>query len=247
VLEALNKPGVLAAISGFMAGCGVNILSGSIWAEPGEEKAIWVSFVDLTGTGLSPRALADELEELDVVLKAKVVGLRLGDLVIDTFSFPTKFLARRVVLFDIDAVAAMLDWIDRTFGTGGHAILYEMGHQAGRTVVRTLKEKFNLPGPAAFEAFLAFGTAMGWFKYDIPSLELDPPRAIVRLYGSYECAPFRGSSGGSRSHLIRGLLAGAFEEALGVQATVRETLCLAKGDEFCEFVIEAVKLEGTGA
>lgn len=238
-LKVVNRPGVLAAMSKLMADQGVNILSGLICAEPGKEVATWISFVDLTNTGLSPEDLVKKLSSLDAVLEAKVVGLKLSDLVIDTFSFPTTFLTRRVVLFDIDAVAAMLDWIDKTFETGGHAILYEMGQQAGRAVAKSLKRKFGLKGPDVLRAILAFSTAMGWFKYEVRFLSLDPPSVSIKLLSSFECSPFEKCSSRPRSHLIRGFLAGAFEEAFGVKAVAREVACLAKGDDFCEFIIEA--------
>ncbi|HDJ26541.1 MAG TPA: ACT domain-containing protein [Candidatus Bathyarchaeota archaeon] len=237
-LKVVNRPGALAAMSKLMAEHGINILSGLICAEPEEGEATWVSFMDLTNTGLSPEDLVEELKNLDVVLDAEAVGLRVGDLMIDTFSFPTTFLTRRVVLFDLDGVAAMLGWVDEALETGGHVILYEMGHQAGKTVVKSFKEKFGLSGQTAFEALLAFGTAMGWFRYEVASLDPSSPRAIVRLFDSFECSPFAGSNR-PRSHLLRGFLAGAFEEAFGVEAIAREGLCKAKGDEFCEFTIEA--------
>ena len=76
-----------------------------------------------------------------MVLKAEVIEHRFNDLIIDAFSFPTMFLTRRMVLLDICSVTAMPDWIDRTFGTGGHVILFDMGREAGKMVVGILKGK----------------------------------------------------------------------------------------------------------
>ena len=239
-LTVSNRPGALAEIAHAIHEAGVGVLSGLIWAEPGEETATWVFFVDLTGASMEARELAEKLESLNVVLKAEVIKRRFNDLIIDAFSFPTMFLARRMVLLDICSMTAMLDWIDRTFGTGGHAILFDMGREAGKMVVGILKEKYGLAGPKLIEAFLALCTAMGWFRYEV--LDMDPQalKARVRLYESYECSPFVCSSERPKSHLLRGVLAGAFEEAFGRSFAVNEVKCVAKGDECCEFEIEPV-------
>ena len=40
------------------------------------------------------------------------------------------------------------------------------------------------------------------------------------------------------SHLIRGALAGVFKEAYERDFKVREVKCVAKEDEYCEFIIK---------
>ena len=237
-LEVVNRPGAMAAIAKLMGDLGINILSGCVWAEPGEERARWVFFVDLTGTGVGPDELAKRLRSLDVVSEAMVVEHRVGELAVDTYSFPIVFLTRRAVLLDVAGVAAMLDWIDRTFGSGGHAILFDMGHEAGRAITGALVAKFGLSKRSAFEAFMALCTAMGYFKYEITSFDPEERRATIRLYSSFECEPFRGRDNRPRSHLVRGMVAGALEVALGGPVSVREVKCVAKGDDYCEFVIE---------
>ena len=64
---------------------------------------------------------------------------------------------------------------------------------------------------------------------------------MIRLYGNFECTPFKGKRDRPMSHLIRGGLAGVFREAYGREFMVREVKCIAKGDEYCEFVIEPME------
>ena len=66
-------------------------------------------------------------------------------------------------------------------------------------------------------------------------------RFVIRLHRNFECAPFKGKRDRPTSHLIRGALAGVFKEAYGREFKVREVKCIAKGDEYCEFVIEPVE------
>ena len=240
-LEILNVPGTLAAVASEMARMKANILSGLIWAEPDRETATWIFFVDLTETGLEPEEFARRLEGLKEVRAARVVERRFGDLLVDAVSFPTTFLGRRMVLLDVCSVGAMLDWIDRTFGTGGHVILFDMGKEAGTIVTRVLKERYGLSGRQLLEAFLALCTSMGWFRYEIVSLSPEGSESTVRLYDSYECSYLTqqtGPSGRPRSHLVRGVLAGVFEVAFGREVVVREVKCVAKGDPYCEFVVK---------
>ena len=238
-LEVVNKPGVMARIAKLMGDLGVNILSGIIWAEPGEEKASWVFFVDLTDASIGADELAEKLRELDVVLRADVVEHRIGDLAVDTCSFPVMLLARRMVLLDVAGLAAMLDWLDRTFETGGHAILFDMGLEAGKSIARGLERRFGLFGRQAFETFLAMCTAMGFFTYELVGFDAESRQAIVHLFHSFECEPFRErGERRTRSHLLRGMVAGALETVFGCPMMVRETRCVARGDGYCEFVAE---------
>ena len=238
-LEVVNKPGVMARIAKLMDDLGVNILSGIVWAEPEEEKANWVFFVDLTDAGIGASELAEKLRELDVVLRADVVEHRIGDMAVDTYSFPITLLGRRMVLFDVAGVAAMLDWLDRTFETGGHAVLFDMGLEAGRYIVRGLERRFGLFGRHAFEVFMAMCTAMGYFKYELISFDAESRRAIIRLFRSFECEPFRErGERRTRSHMLRGMIAGALEAVFGCPMMVKETRCVARGDDCCEFVAE---------
>ena len=66
-------------------------------------------------------------------------------------------------------------------------------------------------------------------------------RFVMRLHGNFECTPFIGKKDRPVSHLIRGGLAGVFKEAYGRDFRVREVKCIAKGDEYCEFIIEPVE------
>ena len=59
-------------------------------------------------------------------------------------------------------------------------------------------------------------------------------RFVIRLHGNFECTPFIGTRDRPVSHLIRGALAGR-------EFRVREVKCIAKGDEYCEFIIEPVE------
>jgi len=217
------------------------MLSGMIIAEPGGETAVLTLFLDLTDSRLRAREFVDELKALDVVLDAEVIVRRFGDIAINGTTYTTLFLGKRIVMLDVDDVGAMFNWLDKTFGSGGHAILFDMGKAAGRESAKKLRESYGLKGCNLIEAFLALHIAAGWFGYEVVECDEEKLRFVIRLHGNFECTPFIGKRNRPMSHLIRGGLAGVFREAYGRDFRVREVKCIAKGDEYCEFIIEPVK------
>ena len=241
LIESKNVPGVLAKIASKTAEHRINMLSGMIIAEPGGETAVLTLFLDLTDSRLRAREFVDELKALDVVLDAEVIVRRFGDIAINGTTYTTLFLGKRIVMLDVDDVGAMFNWLDKTFGSGGHAILFDMGKAAGRESAKKLRESYGLKGCNLIEAFLALHIAAGWFGYEVVECDEEKLRFVIRLHGNFECTPFIGKRNRPMSHLIRGGLAGVFREAYGRDFRVREVKCIAKGDEYCEFIIEPVK------
>ena len=165
VIVGKNVPGVLARIAAKIAERGINILSGLVTAEPGKDAGVLTLFLDFTNATCGPEELAEELRAMDVVLEAKVIARRFGDIAIDGTTHTTVFLGERVVMLSVDDLGAMFDWLDRNLQTGGHALLFEMGKAASRADVRELREAYGLEGRDLLEAFLALRIAAGWFSY----------------------------------------------------------------------------------
>ena len=239
LVEMKNVPGALAKVAGLFGELGINIISALILkAEPSKESGFWAFFLDLTDVDMEAEELAGRLEDLDVVLSVKITERKFGEMLVDATAFPISFLGRRVVVLDLDGISAMLKWLDETFGTGGHAILFDMGYEGGRAVVRKLKEKYGLIGQEALEAFLSFCVAMGWFDYEIVEVDTDVPKLRMRIHDSFECNAFRGRARQPTSHLVRGTISGAASEAFGEEMLAREVKCIALGDGYCELVVE---------
>jgi len=62
-------------------------------------------------------------------------------------------------------------------------------------------------------------------------------RIVLRLYDSFECEAFR-CSDRPASQFIRGHISGLISALLNSNIRVIETKCIAKGDDFCEFIAE---------
>ena len=236
-IDGRNVPGTLAKVASKLAELGVNILSGFVMAEPGKETGHMVFFLDITDSSLPEEELAREIEKLDAVVKVDVTVEKIGDMAINGTTHETIFLDERTILLDVDDVGTMFGWFDRTFGTGAHAILFDMGEQAGRLAAQKLVETYKLEGRDAIEAFLALHRAAGWFGYEVVEYDEANLEFVIRLYDNFECVPFKGKKDRPMSHLVRGGLAGVFSGIYGRDFEVKEVRCLAQGDPFCEFVI----------
>jgi len=240
VINYKNTSDALAKIVSKIAEHNINILSGFIIAEPSKDVGVLTFFLDFTDSNLDSKEVVEELKALDIVLDARVIVRKFGEIAVDGTTYTTIFLGERVVMLSVDGIGAMFDWLDQTFQTGGHAILYQMGEQAGRTNIKELRETYGLRGRDLIEAFLALRTAAGWFDYEIVEYDEEALKFVIRLHGNFECTPFVNKRDRPMGHLMRGLLAGAFGESYGREFSIREVKCIAKGDDYCEFVITSV-------
>ena len=234
-----NVPGALAKIASKMAELNINILSGLLMAEPGMEVGTVILFLDLTRSHISAERLVEELKALDVVERTEIVVRRVGHMAIDGTTHLTTFLGERAVVLDVDDVGAMFNWLVSTFGTGGKAILFDMGLRVGSSAARKLARSYGLRGRELVETFLALHAAAGWFDYELVSYDEEGRSFTLRLFENFECLSSRGQGLRDKpaSVFVRGALTGLFREAYGDDLMVNETACVARGDAYCEFVI----------
>jgi len=238
VIKAKNIPGVLAEIASEIAKHNINILSGLILAEPYEKVGEICMFLDLTESRLTFEQLVEKLKNLSSVLDVREAVRRFGDLVVNSYIRQITVLDRQAILLTTPHyVELTLEWLDEVFGTGGHAILFEIGVQTAKRAIKSMRERFNLRGRELIEAFLALHAAGGWFRYEIVKYDEEGRSFVIRLYDNIECKVFIGKKDKPVNHLIRGELEGAFDEAYGGKFKAIEVKCIARGDDYCEFVI----------
>lgn len=236
VIVVKNVPGAFAKISQLAAEMGINILSGFIRAKASEETAVWSGFVDLTDAKLEVENVARRLKKLDVVLDVKSSG-KVGELVVDELSFPVTLAGERYVLFKVESVGEAFEKVFSMFGSGAATILYNMGLKTGVSAAETVMRKYGLRGRRALDVVLKQVIAKGWAVPEIEVFDEKRKEAVVRAFELFECLPFKGKLKEPRSHLARGYIAGVFKAIFGVDFTVVETECLAKGDPYCRFMV----------
>ena len=232
-----NVPGALAKVADKMAKHGINILSGHTTALPGEELGYVTFFADLTGLDIDMSAFLEQLRSMDVVENVVMLEPEIPGLIVDVAHFPLRFLGQDVVIIDLVMVGSMFSRLYEVFETGASVILYEMGYRAGRTTAEEIM-RYGLRGLEALRAIMAFGIARGWCVPELVEWDEEAPRLVMRLWDNFECKPVAGKKDRPNSHLMRGIIAGLLEVLTGKKVKVKEVKCVAKGDDYCEFVAE---------
>jgi predicted hydrocarbon binding protein len=110
------------------------------------------------------------------------------------------------------------------------------GCTGGSRSSRRYKEIFNYTDEQIVAFMCKMGGEIGWGRFDVEKLDPDSHELIIAVRNS-PFAQAYGSSDKGVCHMIRGVLAGLAAGIFGTEVTSEETLCLAKGDELCRFVL----------
>ncbi|MDY6930886.1 MAG: 4-vinyl reductase [Halobacteriota archaeon] len=117
-------------------------------------------------------------------------------------------------------------------GSLSKTIDYNIGKRIGKMVAEEcLKLHVANPIITSFEII----EYSGWGKINI-----DFDNGIIRIYNSLISKYYirhEGTSEDAVDDIIRGIIASIFEEIEGKECKVRETKCIAQGDEYCEFEV----------
>ena len=108
VVEAISRPGVLAAITGEIAGRGLDITYCSTRTVRAAERGLILLFIDLTGSEVDPSTVARELEALEPVVKAEVITPKVEGFISDDVSFPLLLDSLRAIILDETALRGLL-------------------------------------------------------------------------------------------------------------------------------------------
>ncbi len=239
-LEIRNRLGDLAAVSNVLAQSGIEILSGSFTRGAVGNPGRWQVFVQ----PLNANFTSEELKRL-VVSCPDVVGCQIKEsregLLVDSVTFPIKISSgQRAMIIRNDVWEGMLQKTREKFGSGGDVIIYEQGNMAGRMSGRELLAALGRDFlTKQLDQVIAMYQALGWGRAKILNFVQSPMTLSIRMWESAECMGQKSEK--ATGHFIRGHIVGHVEEIFGVECKCVETSCLAKGDPYCEFVLEEKK------
>jgi predicted hydrocarbon binding protein len=111
------------------------------------------------------------------------------------------------------------------------------GYTGGSRSSRRYKELFNYSDEETVAFMCKMGGEIGWGKFEVEKLDTDDKELIVVVRNS----PFAEAYGPSDKgvcHMIRGVMAGMAAGIFSSEVSSEETLCRAKGDELCRFVLK---------
>jgi len=238
-LELRNRLGDVAAVSRVLADANIEVLTGSFTRGAGGKPGSWQVFVQ----PLNPMT-SDEMKRL-LLSCPDVVGVQTKEsrdgLLVDSVTFPIKVSSgQRAMIIRNDVWNSMLQKTREKFGSGGDVIIYEQGNMAGRM---SGKELFVALGRTfltqQLDQVIAMYQALGWGRAKILSFSQSPLSVTIRMWDSAECMGQKSDK--PTGHFVRGHIAGNIEEIFGIECKCVETNCLARGNSYCEFVLEEKK------
>jgi len=207
-----------------------------------EDKRGGIIFlVDFTDSDAMPQSVAEELKSLEFVEDVTIIEPIVDGFLIDDATFPIMLGRRRALILDDGMLRGIFISFRERLGSGGEAMLYHLGLEAGRSRGRhaaMLAQRVGIKSlDKGLETVAKALKALGYGIIEFIELQENPPRARVRIYNSIECELGRGA-GHPFSQYIRGLITGIASEFFKREMTAREVKCIAMGDPYCEFELK---------
>jgi len=127
--------------------------------------------------------------------------------------------------------------------------LYIYGTQVGVEMARLAGEKMGksrmtLDELVEWSPFIVKHLTIGIARAEIPEVNRERGEYVVRVYNSPYAQLPDGKVlklGRPACHLLAGIFAGGATKVLGRPYMAEETRCIAKGDDYCEFVLKPVR------
>ncbi|QQG49098.1 MAG: ACT domain-containing protein [archaeon] len=230
-----DSKGALAEVAGIMAGAGVDIKQSASSSSSRSQTAVYNALVVLEDNAVTIEELVKRMKASRFVIDAEGVSGVEGA-ILDQLTFPMTWAGQRSVLLNHEALSGMLESIRGIFGTGGDMILFEQGRTYGKTLATQLVSDV---GEAFARKNFGYGlkliSATGWGVPEVTDFDAEFNYAVIRVRDSFECDGQRSSE--PCSHFMRGFLVGGLLALTGRNLDCRETKCVARGEDCCEFTL----------
>lgn len=229
-----DKPGSLAALLNNLS-AKLNLVGINTYALP-DDTAMVVGFASSITGKEKAENLAEGIMKSKTVIHAEVREGNDG-LLVDTFHNGILVGDQNYLLLRRDSLSRVFEEIVKIFGTGGDALLYkegqEMGHEDAKTFIRVFGSE-HIAEQASYLTSILTAEGFGVFE---PNLASKEALYGIRVAECFECAENRGFR--RACNFLRGYLQAAGVTALGVELEAKETRCILRGDEECEFLLFA--------
>jgi len=227
-----DKPGSLALLLNNLS-AKLNLIGITTYALP-DDTAMVVGFAASNSGKEKADALQDEILKSKAVIHAEVREGNDG-LLVDTFHTGAVVGDQNYLLLRRDSLSRVFEEVVRIFGSGGDALLYKEGQEMGQEDAKTFINLFGSEHIAEQAAYLtSILTAEGFGVFEPDSSRKDALYGI-RVSECFECAENKGIR--KACNFLRGYLQAAGVVALGVELEAKETRCILRGDDECEFIL----------
>jgi predicted hydrocarbon binding protein len=153
-------------------------------------------------------------------------------------------MGSRVLLMDRGTLLHIFESTEDLVGIDrASEIMYNAGERMALIFANQLAERFNLSGEALFRAYAQIVGVRGWGITEIKEINLETGEARIIVKNSIV-----GSSMKQRHKqadaMVAGVVAGIIEFITKQKIVCHEVKCIAKGDDYCEFLAEPLTTAG---
>ena len=234
LIELRDVPRTLVEVFKVLTESGIKILRCFIYSKDGAEVIL---LCDITKMKFDLRMVEDGIRKLEGVKSLISIKQFRPGFFIDYVNFPLTISEKRVVMLDLDELRGFVKDIRDEWGSAGDVFCYYSGLNIGRCIWRGYESILEaLSPPDKFELVGHIFKAYGFGRMEVVKVDVKAPSATLRFYELFECLIGRPSKK-PYSQLMRGILATIAARVFDREMYVREVMCIAKGDPFCEFNI----------
>jgi len=197
-----------------------------------------IAFLDISDSRITPEEALELVKKQEFIREARLIRPSTEGFICDDYFFPLTVGNERSIIFRKTVYEALFKGLREKFGSAGEAMLYYQGFNVGYGLCASHMSMGCAEKPEfLIEMAKAFSRTLGWAIIDHYKIDLKKGKAKLRVYQNFECEVGKGSEK-PYSHFYRGVIAGWFHKFFGKSVEVKETKCIAKGDAYCEFLIQ---------
>ena len=159
-----------------------------------------------------------------------------------------KFFGVDMIMIPTKSMAVLQNLMLENYGSSSNKVMYEAGYDQVKTAFSAFDKQFNLKEMDFLTFKNIFSPTMqlgGWGDVDIVESDFKNGeiRVIIRdnMFSTSYKKEF-GKQKESVDHYLRGVFAAAASFISGEKCDCEEVSCIAKGDEYCEFITRKTDL-----
>lgn len=142
----------------------------------------------------------------------------------------------RYMVIRPDTVVDFQKAVEAEIGEKVAEMMMAGGYTGGSRSSRRYKELFNYSDEEIVAFMCKMGGEIGWGRFEVEEFDKEGKELVIVVRNS-PFAEVYGPSDRGVCHMIRGVVAGMATGIFGGEVSSEETLCRAKGDELCRFVV----------
>jgi predicted hydrocarbon binding protein len=234
-----NVPGALASASAELARAGVNLVATSSSNISNTGLAEWAFFAE-AGDGWAGLGKTREILEGCPGVVRSVLKEGNEGIVVDDLHYPLRLnTGEPSMIMGRNTFRDMFNRLRTVYGSGGRAIVYELGLASG---IEDYAHYARIFGRESLQRripdLISLYAAYGWGRVKNegkPSsgFSLRPFRGTLKLYDSFECTGNVAEA--PNSDFLRGHLEGFIQKLTGEPIKCEETKCVSIGGAYCQF------------